>query len=230
MHIHVLQHVEFEGLGSIANWITGINAQLTWTRFYANDILPPLSGIDLLIILGGPMSIHDEDEYPWLIDEKIFLSKALQNETAVLGICLGSQLIATVCGAQVYPALHKEIGWFPIYGVEETDKKMFRLPNQLEAFHWHGETFDLPTGSQRLAYSASCENQAFQIGTKVIGLQFHLESTQSSIDDIIHHCADELIPNQPYIQSAYQLYNASSDCFFIINTQMYSILEYLTSK
>jgi len=100
-----------------------------------------------------------------------------------LAVCLGSQLIASSLGARVYPNRHKEIGWCPVHGVTPPDVSVFSFPPSLDVFHWHGETFELPPGAVRLAYSEGCENQAFQIGNSVIGLQFHLETTPQLAED-----------------------------------------------
>lgn len=230
MRVHVLQHVPFEGLGSMETWLQDRKALVTWTRFHADERLPEeASAFDLLIILGGPMSIHDEAEHPWLSAEKRFIAEAIQADLSILGICLGAQLIAHVCGAQVYPARQKEIGWFPVQA-EMTDADHFQFPGQFLAFHWHGETFDLPVGATRLARSAACENQAFQIGSQVIGLQFHLESTATSIAALIQHAADEIIPDQPGIQSPAEMLEAAADAYADIHAQVQRVLDFLSTQ
>ncbi|MGE4531989.1 MAG: type 1 glutamine amidotransferase [Acidithiobacillus sp.] len=226
MRVHVLQHVAFEGLGSMDDWFAARQAQVTWTRFYEGVNLPPLAGIDLLIILGGPMSIHDEAQFPWLQAEKRFIEEALRSSMAVLGICLGAQLLASVCGAPVTVAPHKEIGWFPIFG-EAAGDGVFQFPAEGEAFHWHGETFDLPKGAPCLAHSAACAHQGFQWGKRVIGLQCHLEATPASTAAIMQHCADELVAGEPYIQTADVLRKVSDARYAALRVQMSRVLEYL---
>ncbi len=148
MRVHVLQHVPFEGPGSIAAWLTARQEVVTTTRlFEAGAVLPPLSAFDVLIVLGGPMSANDEAALPWLRPEKRLLRKAIRSGKAVLGVCLWAQLMAAALGARVYPAQHKEIGWFPIQGCAPQGSG-FAFPATAEVFHWHGETFDLPDGGQ----------------------------------------------------------------------------------
>jgi len=225
MHVHILQHVPFEGIGSIADWLSHRGATVTDTRFFAIPQLPVLADIDLVIALGGPMSVNDEEQLPWLRDEKHFVAEAIAKGKAVLGICLGAQLIASALGARVYRAANKEIGWFPVFA-EPAGPGAFVFPARAEVFHWHGETFDLPVGAVRLARSAACENQAFQIGARAIGLQFHLETTPESSRAIIGNCAAELVP-QRYIQTEQVLQGIPVANYARINLLMTNVLEYL---
>lgn len=179
MKVHVLQHVQFEGLGCIERWLETQGAQVGFTRLFQGDTLPTPNSIDMIIAMGGPMSVNDEKEFAWLKQEKQFIRDAIARGVPILGICLGAQLIASVLGERVYRNKLKEIGWFPIQAVP-TAEPAFRFPAECLVFHWHGETFDLPTGAVLLAKSACCENQAFQLMSNVIGLQFHLESTPQS--------------------------------------------------
>ena len=117
MHAHVFQHVPFEGLGSIGPWLEARRAVVTVTRFFEDAVLPEAEGLDLLIVMGGPMSVNDEKLYPWLIAEKRFIAQAILRGKAVLGVCLGAQLIAAALGARIYPNGEKEIGWFPVYSL-----------------------------------------------------------------------------------------------------------------
>ena len=226
MHVHVLQHVPFEGLGSIEAWLSHRGARVTYTRFFESAKLPVLTDIDFIIVLGGPMSINDEEQFPWLREEKRFVAEAIASNKAVLGICLGAQLIASAMGARVYPASEKEIGWFPVFA-ELPLSNTFVFPENTEVFHWHGETFDLPTGAVHLLSSAACRNQAFQIGARVIGLQFHLETTPKSAEAIINNCANELLPQQRYIQTELTLRAVPMTNYAGINMLMTNILEYL---
>ncbi len=226
MNVHVLQHVPFEGLGSIAPWLQTRGASISHTRFYESPALPDLATIDLIIALGGPMSVNDEATLPWLISEKQFVRSAIQRGIPVLGICLGAQLIASALGATIYPGKHREIGWFDITSVP-SPSHTFHFPPTTTVFHWHGETFDLPPGAIHLAHSTACEHQAFQIGPNVIGLQFHLETTPESADAIITHCCNELIPNT-FVQSENTLRATPPEAYTQINALMAQILTYLT--
>ena len=201
MHLHVLQHVPFEGLGHIADWAGCRDAAVTWTRFHdpAAAALPAVADIDLLVVLGGPMGVHDETIHPWLTAEKRFLASALDADTPILGICLGAQLLAAVLGARVAPGPHREIGWFPVEAVPAPSGAA-AFPPRFDAFHWHGDMFDIPPGAVHLARSAGCPNQAFQYGPRVIGLQFHIETTPACAEALLANCADELAPGGPFIQ------------------------------
>jgi len=226
MKVHVLQHVPFEGLGSIASWLLAKRASVSYTHFYAESALPKLNGIDLVIAMGGPMSVNDESTLPWLRMEKQFIRDAVVQGIPVLGVCLGAQLIANALGSRVYQNAQKEIGWFPIEATPGS-AEVFRFPDTCLVFHWHGETFDLPNGAVRLARSAACENQAFQVGKRVIGLQFHLETTPESSKSLLVNCKDELV-HGPYIQTESQLRDAPGAAYREINTLMEKVLSYLT--
>jgi GMP synthase-like glutamine amidotransferase len=127
MRAHILQHVPFEGLGSIESWLKKSGFKITSTRFYESAKLPDLKTIDLLVVMGGPMSVNDEDRFPWLVAEKQFIWDAIAKSKPVLGICLGAQLIASALGAGVYPNKVKEIGWFPIHGIESSANPFLRF-------------------------------------------------------------------------------------------------------
>ena len=226
MIAHYFKHVPFEDIGSIRSWLTTAGYTITCTPFFKSANLPALEEIDLLIVMGGPMSVNEEKRYPWLVSEKQFIHQMIMSGKPVLGICLGAQLIASAMGAKVYPNSVKEIGWFPIYGFSSSDRSIFRFPQSVQAFHWHGETFDLPTGATRIAKSDGCENQAFQLGQSVIGLQFHLETTPQSAQDLVTHCRDELIP-ATYIQTEKEVLSAEPAQYQSINHLMDKILAFL---
>ena len=226
MRIHVLQHVPFEGLGSIQQWVDAQEASLTWTHFFAAAHLPDLSEIDLLIVLGGPMSVNDEGDFPWLVEEKRFVAAAIAAGKPVLGICLGAQLIARAMGARVYPNPIKEIGWFEIESAA-SDPNCFRFPPAVSVYHWHGETFDLPEGAHLLAQSQVCRNQAFQIGDRVMGLQFHLETTPETAESMLLHCSHELVEGE-CIQTAEEMRMIPGENYERINNLMTSVLDYIT--
>lgn len=226
MRAHYLQHVPFEGLGSIEAWLLANGYEITATRFFQSPQLPTVTDIDLLVVMGGPMSVNDEAVYPWLVEEKRFIRRVVEAGTPVLGICLGAQLIADALGGEVFANAVKEIGWFPIRSVPSTNSTTFRFPEQTAVFHWHGETFRLPPQAIRLAESAGCKNQAFQIGSQVIGLQFHLETTPDSARAMIENCRDELVAGD-YIQSEAALLAAPAQPYQAINSLMNNILTYL---
>ncbi|HSO82205.1 type 1 glutamine amidotransferase [Thiocapsa sp.] len=227
MRVQVLQHVPFEDIGAMAPWLAARGVIPDYTRFYEDGLLPPVAGIDLVIVMGGPMSVNDEAQLPWLRDEKQFLREAIAHGVRVLGVCLGAQLIADALGARVFPNAAKEIGWFPIHGVSEDappGEACCGFPAESLVFHWHGETFDLPPGAVRLARSAACENQAFRIGRQVVGLQFHLETTAESAAAILDHCRDELVP-APWIQTEAAIRGVDAAVYAEANRLMGRILD-----
>jgi GMP synthase-like glutamine amidotransferase len=225
MKAHILQHVPFEGPGSIAGWLADREAAVTFTKFYESPFLPDPADADFLIVMGGPMSVHDTSDYPWLTEEKEFIRRVIGLGRPVLGICLGAQLIAAALGSPVYKATQKEIGWFPVIA-EATAWDVFKFPPTATVFHWHGETFDLPEGAVRLARSAACPNQAFQFGDNVIGLQFHLETTPESASLMLANCGDELVEGE-FIQDAQSLVEAPAATYGAANDLMAGLLTYL---
>lgn len=228
MRVHYFQHVPFEGLGSIEARLRAARYEITGTRFFESTALPTPNEVGFLIVMGGPMSVNDEAEYPWLVQEKQFIRSCILAGKPVLGICLGAQLIANAMGAKVYRHHTKEIGWFPIQAVQSSGAT-FRFPPSVEVFHWHGETFDLPSGATLLARSEMCENQAFQLGCSVIGLQFHLETTPETAQEMIAHCRAELVPSR-YVQSEAEILAAPPEKYHKVNSLMAEVLAYLTKK
>lgn len=206
LHIHYFQHVIFEGLGCIEEWALLNGHSLSATKFYESALLPDLQNIDWLIIMGGSMSVNDEVKYPWLKLEKDFIKKAIDEDKSVIGICLGSQLIAEVLGEKIYPNKQKEIGWFPVQ-LSEQAKQSYIFSDFAETsnvFCWHGDTFNLPQDSKLLFYNQCCKNQAFLIGKKILALQFHLEVTKLSVEELIKYGEPELIKGE-YIQTSNQI-------------------------
>jgi GMP synthase-like glutamine amidotransferase len=229
LSIHTLMHVPFEGLGCMEQWINRNNHSLSYTHFYENYQLPQVEDIDWLIVMGGPMGVYDEEIYPWLAVEKVFIRKAIDSGKTVLGICLGSQLIAEVLGAKVYPNKQKEIGWFDVKltDLAKNDPIFENFGEQFQVFHWHGDTFDLPTGSKHLIISEVCSNQAFLFQEKVLGLQFHFEVTAQTLKGMVLNGKDELIENET-IQSAEQILK-QPNLIEDNNLKMYQILDYFAN-
>ncbi|RPI26047.1 MAG: amidotransferase [Acidobacteria bacterium] len=229
MRAHYLQHVPFEDLGSTRSWLTAEGYQLTSTRFFESALLPHPEDLDLVIVLGGPMSVNDEARLAWLIEEKRFIRACAEAGKSVLGVCLGAQLIASAFGAQVYPNRVKEIGWFPIYSVTASEESIFRFPQKVDVFHWHGETFDLPPGAVHTARSEACENQAFQLGRSVIALQFHLETTPEAARGMVSQSRAELLPSG-YVQSGTEILSVSPANYEIANSLMAQVLSFLRGR
>lgn len=201
MHIHYLQHEPFEDLAAIFQWADNPENTITCTKLYEKFKFPEVEDIDLLIIMGGAMGVYEEDKFSWLKEEKKFIEKAIRSNKKVVGICLGSQLIAEVLGAKVYKNREKEIGWFDIEFSDHARTNPFfkTFPSSLTVFHWHGDTFDLPAGAVHIAGSKACRNQAFTYGDNVVALQFHIEATEKSIKELAYNCRDEIV-DAPFIQ------------------------------
>ena len=224
MRIHGLQHVAFEGLGFISKWIVDQGDLLRMTRLYAGETLPCLSDFDRLVIMGGPMNIYEDDSYPWLVQERAFIREAIVAGKSAVGICLGAQLLADALGSPVYRGKNKEIGWLPIEVTEEGGQSDLwaGLPLQPRVFHWHGDTFDIPQGALHLARSEGCPSQAFLYDHRILGLQFHLESTPDTVESMLAHCGDEVVDG-PYIQSEEQI-RAVDPALFAANQHLLATL------
>lgn len=194
MRLHYLQHETFEGLGNIEAWARSRGYEISSTPLFNNGKFPQMDEFDFLVIMGGSMNIYEEEKYPWLVREKKFIKKAIDNRKIVLGVCLGAQLIADVLGGKVRRNRYREIGWFPVRLTNEAKKSHFlnSFPEKFTAFHWHSDTFDIPPEAIRIAESGGCKNQAFEYG-KVVGLQFHLEYSLEGINLMFQNCSNEII-------------------------------------
>jgi len=230
MRIHYLQHVPFEGLGSIEAALQHKGHTLSSTQLYSNQRLPAIKDFDWLIIMGGPMSIDDEAEHPWLTSEKRFIKDAIHAGKTVLGICLGAQLIAFAMGAKVYKNPNREIGWFKISPSDSIKGTALStiLDTPTDVFHWHGDTFDLPNGAKQIASSKACKNQGFIMGDNVLALQFHLETSVLSATALVEHCADEM-DDSLYVMSKEEILSEPLR-FDKTNQMMVRIIELLEKK
>ncbi|MGK2741379.1 glutamine amidotransferase [Tepidicaulis sp. LMO-SS28] len=180
-----LTHVAFEDAGLLApvlaeRGIALIYADVPVTALDTLDVISP----DLLIVLGGPIGVYEEEDYPWLKTETALIAQRLAAQKPTLGICLGAQLMAKALGAKVGPGKAKEIGWAPLALTEAGKASPLKHVDgaKTPVLHWHGDTFDLPDGAARLASTEICETQAFAIGTHALGLQFHLEAYGQALE------------------------------------------------
>ncbi len=203
--LHIIQHVPFEPAGILPDLAKRHGWTVSVTEQFAGSGLPDVASIDRIIVMGGPMGTADEKDYPFLKAEKSWIRAAIAQNVPVLGICLGAQLLAEALGAEVLPARHKEIGFFPVTLTQEARKSRYfhDFPDRFTPLHWHGQTFTLPPGALHIARSEACEQQAFEMGPH-IGLQFHLEMTADVITGLIKHAGDELIPS-PWVMNESQL-------------------------
>jgi GMP synthase-like glutamine amidotransferase len=227
MIVQVFQHVPFEGPAGLTGWFRKIGAEIRVVRLFAGESPFPIRETDWLVVMGGPMSANDEEKFPWMAGEKRFVAEAAAAGKTVLGICLGAQLIASALGARVYANPEREIGWFPVGPVRDSARTPFDevFGKPFDAFHWHGETFDLPPGAVQLARSAACENQAFAAGDRVLGLQFHVETTPESAKTLVHHCGEDLRPGR-YVQDAKAILGTPGQ-FLGLRSRMEKVLELL---
>ena len=205
MRALVLQHVAVEGPGTLGSYLEARGWKLETVALYEGARLPEdTQGYQAVIVMGGPMGVYDEADYPFLRDEHRFLTRVLAQDVPLLGICLGSQLLAKALGARVYRNPHKEIGW---YSVDLTpagaaDLLFAGLTSPVPVFQWHGDAFDLPAGATPLASSPLCTNQAFRYGDRVYGLLFHLELTPAIIHSWLAAFCDEIMSLQGVIDPA----------------------------
>ncbi len=181
MHLVYLQHDPLDGPGTLLDWAESRGYTNSQCLICEGEPLPSIESFDLLVILGGPMGAYEAEKYPWLELEKQYLREAFASGKKILGLCLGTQLIAEALGGKAFRHSCKEFGWQPIEpttaGLEwfswDQGKGSFL------AFQWHGDTYTLPPGAVQLAKNTACEQQAFAIGNQVLGLQFHLEWTEA---------------------------------------------------
>lgn len=193
--IWVIQHTACETLGTIADALEGHALAWQYVRLFEGKPVPgEIADAGGLVVLGGPMGVYEQDRYPHLKDELRLIDSALRAGRPILGVCLGSQLLAAALGARVGRGPRKEIGWHPVRLSESAsdDPLWTGMPHQFEALHWHGDVFDLPAGAVSLASSELTTHQAFRYGTSAYGLLFHLEMTEEMIGNMAAEFAGEL--------------------------------------
>jgi GMP synthase-like glutamine amidotransferase len=190
LKVHYFQHIAGEGFGSCYQFLKQHNAKITATEFFALPVdrsleieaLPQVEDVDLLIIMGGEMSVNDEVNFPWLKIEKRWLRRYLSMGKPAIGLCLGGQLIANALGAAVSRSEKQELGWTGVRKVNYVPAECFELPAEFNVMQWHSETFEIPKGAIHLAENDVCRNQMYQIGKNVLGFQFHPEITPETLN------------------------------------------------
>lgn len=192
-----IRHVPFEDLGLLGPLLAELGHDVRYVEAPTANLaaLDPLAP-DLLVVLGGPIGVYENDRYPFLDHEVALLAARLRAQRPTLGICLGSQLMARALGARVYSSGTKEIGWAPITLSAEGHRSPLRHLEGTAVLHWHGDTFDLPNGAVRLASTAECRNQAFSIGAHALALQFHGEAAGLALESwfVGHACEISATP------------------------------------
>ncbi len=229
IRIHYLEHAIHETPGLIAEWAHERGHRVSGSRLYAEDPFPTHEYFDMLVILGGPMSVHNHEQYPWLREEKHFIEKAIEANMPILGICLGGQLLADVLGADVYPMLHKEIGFYPVMMTTEGAAHPITsaLPHHFTAFHWHGETFSIPEGAHMIARSNACLHQGFILGDHIIALQFHPEITPTLAEQFVVAGESELEPGIHIQEAATILEHAETES---LHGPLFELLDRMASR
>jgi len=218
MSILILKNISTEGPGTIEDFLVHNNMRYTVIDLARHEI-DRAADHDTLIMLGGPMSVNDEAEYPYLTNEMKFAEQFMKAGKKVLGVCLGAQLMAKALGAKVYPGPEKEIGWYDIElknaGLQ--DPLMASLAPDRKAckvFHWHGETFDIPQGAERLAASALYPNQAFRYGIHAYAFQFHIEVSRQMIFDWLKNEPIDQKKLEQETNALYTDYAARAESFY----------------
>jgi len=198
MHIHYFQHDHFEDLGFIGDWAATHNFTTSVTRFDQVPQLPSHHDYDWLVVLGGKMGVYDTVDFPWITAEIKFIQEAVEKGKIVIGICLGSQLVASALGAKVYKNKELESGFRPVkFSVEASADEIFRhFPAELKVMHMHFDIFDLPEGAVTMASSDITPCQAFRYGKNVFALQFHFEVTETNAPLFIREVTPALIPGR----------------------------------
>jgi GMP synthase (glutamine-hydrolysing) len=174
----VLQHIACEPPAAFEEELRSRGLELVRVELDEGEAIPERDDFAGIVVMGGPMGAYEEDEHPWLAEEKSYLREAVERDVPVWGVCLGAQLLAASLGARVYRGPEAEVGLLPVELTEAAadDPVFASAPPSFPTLQWHGDTFDLPDGATLLARSPAYRNQAFRVG-RSYGLQFHVEVT-----------------------------------------------------
>jgi GMP synthase (glutamine-hydrolysing) len=183
--IVVLQHIACEPPGVYEDVLLERGSKIHRVELDEGDLLPDWRELDAIVAMGGPMSVNDEEELPWLRAEKAWIAEAVRAGTPFFGACLGVQLLAVSLGGQVRPGPAPEVGLLPVFLTDAAagDPVFVELPRELRTLQWHGDTFSLPEGAVLLASSPAYPNQAFCWGRSAYGVQFHLELSREMAEE-----------------------------------------------
>ena len=203
MKVLIIKHIEIEGPGLIEYCLRHEKIPYQILTLNPSVCLPKPDDFTHIVIMGGPMNVYEEDHYPFLRDEDLFIKEAIQRGKFILGICLGAQLIAKALGAKVLKAPVKEIGWYDVSltRIGSIDPLFSHLPKTFSVFQWHEDTFEIPHSATLITTSALVPYQAFRYGDNAYGLQFHLEVTQEMIREWMETYEEEFEGSQPPLLS-----------------------------
>lgn len=191
--IWVIQHHPVENLGTIAEALEGAALAWQYVRVFDGHPVPAdMKGAGGLILMGGPQSVYDESDFPTLKAELHLIESALKEGRPILGVCLGSQILAAALGAKVYKGSRREIGWYPVRlsADAKEDRLLSGVPENFTAFHWHGDIFDTPKDTVALASSEISPVQAFRYGDKAYGFLCHFEVNEASVNAMVREFTD----------------------------------------
>lgn len=225
MSVLICKNIETEGPGTIEDFLKTRNIACTIWELSKVEVMPDSSDFDALVMMGGPMSANEDDIYPYIKREEMLVRDFIARDKKVLGICLGSQIMAKALGSSVYIGAEKEIGWYDIDISMEglCDKRMKSLaahpqtgdiPRKFKVFHWHGETFDIPDGAVKLASSELYPNQAFRYGPNAYAFQFHIEVKKAMIYEWLKNEAVDFEKIRDETEKLYDFYNARAYKFY----------------
>lgn len=206
MRIQFVIHADFEQPAAIQEWAEHKQFEIEFSYPFKGEDLFPLEAFDWLVVMGGPQSPLELEQYPYLEDEMDLIKKAIEADKVVLGFCLGAQLIGAALGGITEKSPHKEVGVFPIQFTEEgkKDPLLHNLANKLPVAHWHNDMPGLTKDAKILAFSEGCPRQIIRFGSKVYGFQCHPEMTFDSMTKMMVHCSEDLVPSK-YVQSKEQI-------------------------
>lgn len=228
MQVVTLIHASFEKPGVITQWAQARGHCYQEVHTYQNESVPPVNDIDFLIVMGGPQSPRQVEEFSYLEHEINLIKECIVAGKLVIGFCLGAQLIAEAVGAPVEKSPEKEVGVYLITLTEagQQDLLFEGFPTSFPVIHWHNDMPGLPEGGDLLAFSLGCPRQAFKYSDKVYGFQFHMEITKELAEGMIAHCPEDLEPS-PFTQTAEQFLTQD---FKSINERLWVLLDRLAAR